>query len=525
MRKFFPAVALLSLSALPQAQAGGYLTNTNQSVAFLRNPARDAFTTIDAAYSNPAGLGFMAPGWHFAFDLQSAYQTRTIESTFGDYFTLGTVNGVKNGSATRKYDGKAKAPVIPSFDLARVGDHWFASFHFGITGGGGKCNFGDGLGSFESQVALLPALMSVVAPGQVTGYSINTHMQGRQYYYGGQFGVGYKITPRLNVSVGGRVVYADCNYYGYVKDISVVTAAGATVPADQFLTAAGLPDFTALVANRELNCDQSGWGFTPIVSVNYQVGRVNLAARYEFKTRLRLKNKSGLNTSGLSEYDDGKKVAADIPAILSLGAKWDATEKLRLSTGFHYYFDKQATQYEDRQEHLKGGGWEVLAGAEYDIAPRWTISAGWQTTHYGLGDDSRFLSDMSFVTNSNSVGIGARFQLKKKVALNLAYFKTFYRHYDKHMDDYDGIKGKFEAMVGPLGQQLKAGQAQVSQALQNPQLTPEMRGAYEAKLQQLNTELAAAQGIATALPQMNTAGTDRFSRTNDVFGIGLEIDF
>lgn len=34
--------------------AGGLLTNTNQSVHFLRNPALDATTEIDAVYTNPA---------------------------------------------------------------------------------------------------------------------------------------------------------------------------------------------------------------------------------------------------------------------------------------------------------------------------------------------------------------------------------------------------------------------------------------------------------------------------------------
>ena len=524
MNKFYLATALLA-GAATAAHAGGFLTNTNQSVAFLRNPARDAYIAIDGAYANPAGIGFMNNGWHFAFDLQSAYQSRTATSYF-PYFSLGTVNGELNdASGVRRFKGHAKAPVIPSFDLARVGDKWFASFHFGVTGGGGKCTFDDGLGSFESQVAMLPVLIGVLQPGTSAGYSIDTHMEGRQYYFGGQFGVGYKLTPNFSISVGGRVVYADCNYYGYVRNIQVQTPAIGTVSAATFLEAAGLPDFAPLAADRELNCDQSGWGFTPVISADYKLGQLNLAARYEFKTRLRLKNKSGVNTSGLPEYDDGKKIAADIPALLTVGAKYDVLDNLRLSAGFHYYFDQNATQYDERQKHLKGGGWEVLAGAEVDVAPRWTVSAGWQTTNYGLGKNSRFISDMSFVTNSNSVGIGARFQLREKVALNIAYFKTFYKRYKKDMEDYDDIKGKFGSMLTPLAAQLSAGKAQLEAALQNPNLTEEQRGAYEQRLSVVNTEMQAAHQIASQLPGANTAGYDRFHRTNDVFGIGLEIDF
>lgn len=517
--------AALALSAATAAQAGGYLTNTNQSVSFLRNPAQDAVIAIGGAYTNPAGLGFMRQGWHLGFDLQSAYQTRTDKAYFPQFAT-GTVNGVANTTDGYKtFEGKAKAPVIPSFDLARVGERWFASFHFGITGGGGKCKFSDGLPSFESQVAMLPTLIGAIAPGAVTGYSMDTHMQGRQYYFGGQFGVGYKITPNFNMSIGGRVIYAQCNYYGYVRNISVNTATGATIPATDFFKSQNMSDFSALVTDKELNCDQSGWGFTPIISADWKVGRWNLAARYEFKTKLRLKNQTGMNTSGIKEYDDGEKIKADIPAILAVGARYNVLDNLRLNAGFHYYFDKQATQHENKHNYLTNGGWEVLAGAEVDVTKRWTISAGWQTTNYGLGKNSQFISDMSFVTNSNSIGLGARFQLRKKVALNIAYFKTFYKHYERQHEDFYHIKGTFAEKLTPMAQQLTAGAQQINQALQNPQLPEAQKAVYQARLSEIQTELGAAQKIQQGLGASKFSGTENFHRTNDVFGLGLEIDF
>lgn len=524
MRKSLLTVSLI-LGTVASAHAGGFLTNTNQSVVYLRNPARDASIAIDAAYANPAGIGFMNTGWHLGFDIQSAYQSRKASSIFPN-FSLGTVNGVQNPATGEKvFEGKAVAPVIPSIDLARVGEKWFASFHFGISGGGGKCKFDDGLGSFESQVAMIPTLIGAIAPGAVKGYSMTTYMQGRQYYFGGQFGVGYKITPNFNVSVGGRVLYADCNYYGYVRNIGVVTATGHTVPAVDFFKSQNMPHFAPLVEDKELNCDQTGWGFTPIISANYRINNLNLSARYEFKTRMRLKNHAGVNTSGLSEYDDGKKVACDVPAILSLGAMYTIDDKLRLSGGFHYFFDKQATQYENKEKHLDGGTWEVLAGAEYDINKRWRVSAGWQTTYYGLGDDSKYLTDMSFVTNSNSIGVGARFQLRKKVAINIAYFKTFYKHYKKTMADYDDLKHKFGSQLAPLQAQLQGGIGQCDQIINNPMATEEQKAAAEQNKGILQGELGALGAISSGLGKFSTAGSDNFHRTNDVFGLGLEIDF
>ena len=43
--------------------AGGILTNTNQSVNFLRNPARDAALGLDGVYTNPAGVIFLNEGF------------------------------------------------------------------------------------------------------------------------------------------------------------------------------------------------------------------------------------------------------------------------------------------------------------------------------------------------------------------------------------------------------------------------------------------------------------------------------
>ena len=57
MIKNLTITALLVL-ATSSLFAGGLLTNTNQSVHFLRNPARDASTEIDAVYTNPAGVYF-----------------------------------------------------------------------------------------------------------------------------------------------------------------------------------------------------------------------------------------------------------------------------------------------------------------------------------------------------------------------------------------------------------------------------------------------------------------------------------
>ena len=326
-------VASFGLMVSSLTFAGGLLTNTNQNAAFLRNPARDGAIGIDGVYSNPAGVAFLPDGLHLSLNFQSAYQTREITSVFGP-FAYGAGN---RGESSKLFKGDAKAPVVPSLQAAYNRGRWSYSFNFAIGGGGGKCAFEDGLGSFESQAALLPLLGSEMG---INSYSLDSYMRGRQYYYGFQIGAAYKITDNLSAFVGGRLVYATTNYYGYVKNISVnnpvggemvgasalfagqmasyLEQAGQLTAAAEQAAAAGNQDLaqqyaelaqkagaaakqmgTLAVATEDvtLNCDQTGWGFTPIIGLDYKIGKFNFGAKYEFKTKIRLDNRAANSES------------------------------------------------------------------------------------------------------------------------------------------------------------------------------------------------------------------------------------
>lgn len=153
------AIALLAIANVCPVMAGGILTNTNQNVAFLRNPARDGAIGIDGVYTNPAGVAFMKDGLHLSFNWQAAFQTRTIDSA-NPFFQYGIKN---NGSVVKSYEGTSRAMFIPSLQAAYNKNKWSFQFNFAVTGGGGKCEFDEGLGSFEgatSSSALASALGS-----------------------------------------------------------------------------------------------------------------------------------------------------------------------------------------------------------------------------------------------------------------------------------------------------------------------------------------------------------------------------
>ena len=53
------ATLLFAFATVATATAGGPMTNTNQSAAFLRSIARGTTLDTDAVYNNPAGTAFM----------------------------------------------------------------------------------------------------------------------------------------------------------------------------------------------------------------------------------------------------------------------------------------------------------------------------------------------------------------------------------------------------------------------------------------------------------------------------------
>jgi long-subunit fatty acid transport protein len=190
-----------------------------------------------------------------------------------------------------------------------------------------------------------------------------------------------------------------------------------------------------------LLCNQSSVGVAPIIGVDYKFGNFNFAAKYEFKTQIRMKNESTVNEASeiaaVNKFRDGEYVNEDAPALLAVGAQWTPAEGVRVNAGYHHFFDKDADWYNNTQSLLDYDTNEYLLGAEWDVNDRLTVSAGGQLTRYGLTDD--YMNDMSFVVNSYSLGFGFNYKVSDVVTLKAAYFQTNYGTYDR--TDYPPLSG------------------------------------------------------------------------------------
>ena len=525
------AFTMTSVSAI----AGGILTNTNQSVLFLKNPARDAAIGLDGVYSNPAGVAFMPEGFHVAFNWQYAHQTRTITST-NPVFALGKKN---EGKTIKEFQGVADAPIIPSLQAAYNKGNWSVQFNFSVPGGGGSCEFADGLGSFESVVgsiaskfmaldqtaAQLNGLTTMLTPlytmfgataptaissTGVSGYDMNSYMQGRQYYFGFQLGTAYKIKENLSVYGGLRLLYGSATYRARISNIMVKTGSAyedfesflPKVPAQmqECMTSAqqnlnfinqveGHPAYATLPAETQaqltaakmalsqgigsleqskgemaklakysegvnLLSNQSSLGIAPIIGVDWKMNdKFNFAAKYEFKTQIRMENESTVfeasEIGAVNKFRDSEKVNEDIPALLTIGARWNPIDAVNLNLGWHHYFDKNANWYNNSQDLLRSNTNEYLAGVEWDVTDKLNVSCGGQLTRYGLTDE--YMNDMSFVANSYSFGFGFSYKVKDHVTLSAAYFQTNYENYNRENYPTAGVNDTYTRTNYVLG--------------------------------------------------------------------------
>lgn len=408
--------------------AGGILTNTNQHAAFLRMIARGASIDIDGVYSNPAGLAFLPKdGFYLSLTGQSAYQERNITSTFPLFQT------VDGEGTTRLYKGKASAPFVPSFHGAYKKGDWTISAGFAVTGGGGKASFDSGLPMFDALIMgnILQSTKGLITPDK---YDITTAMDGKQYIYGLQLGLSYKINDKIAVFAGGRMNYVNSGYEGFLN-------AALNEQNAPLAPALGLPNTT--LADIRLKCDQSGWGLTPIIGVDVKLGKWNFGAKYEFKTNLNIENKTSEITlinvpkEYLAPYEKGVNTPNDIPAMLSVAAGYEILPTLRASVEYHFFDDKSAGMANGREKFLTKGTNEYLAGIEWDATKQLTLSCGYQNTDYGLSNN--FQTDTSFYCDSYSIGLGAKIKMNERLNLNIAYFWSNYDDYTKESAAYNGI--------------------------------------------------------------------------------------
>ena len=499
MRKILILVAVTLVTG--SLFAGGLVTNTNHSALYTRLQSRNASTSIDAVYYNPAGLGKLGSGFYASINNQTVGQTKKVLSNYP--YLSGT---------PKEYIGNVSAPLFPGVYAAFKTGKLAFSVGFNPIGGGGGAVYEDGLPSFEMQIADLVPMTYSKGFG-TTAYSTDIYFKGSSIYFGYQANVTYAINNMISVAAGVRMVTAKNTYTGYMRDISInpnypafgaeyngamnlasdfftdgaatlntlaagatqyVTGlqpiidggggavllsngtavgltsgqitqiqtilgaagqtptqiGGATIASAQTILGLAAPGFAtnatqmtgyaAATQDIEVEAKQTGMGFSPVLSVNISpIDMLNIAIRYEFKTKLELTT-ALTDGKGGGVFTEGEKSIADMPALLAAGVEFKPIDKLMVTGSMEYFFDKNVDY--DGSESVDVNMIDknlifLSLGGEYKVNDQLRISAGYGYSITGVNSD--YANDQRFSTNSHSFGGGFGYRIMDMLDLNI----------------------------------------------------------------------------------------------------------
>ncbi len=426
MKKILLFLGILPCISMP-VKAGGLVTNSNQSAAYIRMLARGASTSGDAVYYNPAGLMAIDQGFTLSLNSQMIWMKRTLIND------LPTLNNPE-------FIGKLYVPVFPGVYAAYKTGNWAFSLGFNPPAGGGSVKFSDGLPMLETSVSQIPGSLS--ASGiPTTAYSMQSMMKGTSVAYGVQTGATYNLYDMVGIFGGLRMSFARNSYEGYAKDIEINpkypgNPNGDMIPAPTFFTTIGKPIEAAATSDQTLDAKQKGSGIAPILGLHFNVNSLNLAVKYEFRTKIALTNDTKQNAMNM--YPDGLELRSDVPALLSIGGSYDIVPAVKFSVTYLHHFEPQATLESwvpdatkanggyivQRQDLIDRGTNEYMAGLEWKVAGGLIFSAGCQWSDVSVSD--AWQNDITQNMDNFTLGLGAAYHFSSRLTLNVGGMYSWY---------------------------------------------------------------------------------------------------
>lgn len=555
------ALAALLLAMATSTQAGGLLTNTNQNIAFNRNFARVGAIGIDGVYFNPAGVAFLDQGFHLSLNFQNVYQTRQITSAFSipafantPYEYPFTLNGGDKTDGSKFYEGKASVPILPSFQVAYNKDKWSFQAGFGLTGGGGKASFNEGLPSFERQIAILPALINQQLPtfstllGQqetpATSYSMQSYMSGHQYNFGLQLGVAYKINENLSVFGGARFNYIYNKYEGNITNISADVNGNSQNLYEYFGSKAKLLtekaaalQAQAVAAKTQADAyqAQANAATDPTAKAQLQAAANQYAAGAQQASA-----GAKMVSAGADKLNSSKELVKDryvevsqrgwgITPILGIDyrtGKWNFAARYEFTTKFNI---ENNTKRDDTQKYENGVNTPndipgILAlGVQYEVLKNLRVMAGYN--HYFDKDARMDNNKQRFLKhNTQEFLAGVEWDINPSVTVSAGGQRTLYGLGDgKYLTDLSFVTSSYSFGVGAKIKVAKNAHLNVAYFFTN---YSKFTKNYEDAITSGREQVTQPDGTISVQPKtLATKNTDIFTRTNKVLGVGLDIDF
>ncbi|NLB26873.1 MAG: hypothetical protein GX820_09310, partial [Bacteroidales bacterium] len=395
-------------------------------------PALSGLTQINPAldvtgYS--ADLSFEGNSVFWGIQLGATYKVNDIFSLYG---------GVRYLPSKNSYAG-----TIENIQL-KVGSEYYPAPAW-LTGAS------ETIGEYASQASAASAQLTGIA-GDLQQYV----SQGAGEYTLSQLqGGGYITLAQRNQLEGGLLNLGLTSAQIDAMDLAAIqsTFAGAgqqySATADQLNAVSGnLAGTAGKLENKEVETSQTGAGFTPMIGIHISpVENLDFAVKYEMQTRLELKNNTTVDDLGL--FPDGEPYRNDIPAILSVGAGYNAGV-VEAQLSYTMYFNKgvnwgantrDVAIWKDvdaskiRKREIDKNGMELGLGLQFNITDNFAFSLGGLYGDMGIGES--YQSDFSYSNPSVTGGAGFQCKLSDVLTLDAGFSNTFYKDQTISFNDPD----------------------------------------------------------------------------------------
>jgi long-chain fatty acid transport protein len=486
MKNLFIALLLpLMLPSFAGAQTYdqqlGLFTIPNMSTSFVRMPSRETSQEVDAVYSNPAGLVSLENGLHFQVNNQFQFVRKNTTTHYKEF---------NNGSST--YDLNIDNFVFPTiFVVWKKNNFVFSGGIFAAMGGGGGSQLPN-LPSAELGIADMNAAISFLTKLYEQSYTLSQQYSNTDYQYnftskgfafspGVQIGATYKINPNFSVYGGLRHI----RYFGVAEggasDIEIKNnATGESFEPVEYLehlyeTEQSVIDANPIIQIGDFNLEggplldvvgdligelfvtgdtdvkQNGIGFTPIIGVQYiYQDKLFVAFKYEHKTKVELITEVLNNEDGDGRYTDGAKIRADLPAISSIGIRYNINDRLKIAFGNRVAYFKGADA-NGREKFIDRSHLEFTGSAEYHLTNRIALSGGYTYSNFKV--DDAYQSEIDFAMPGHSIAVGAQYKVSKLLILEAGWLNTFYVP-TSYQKEYALFQGKLN-LPASLNQKIK----------------------------------------------------------------------
>jgi long-subunit fatty acid transport protein len=196
---------------------------------------------------------------------------------------------------------------------------------------------------------------------------------------------------------------------------------------------------SGLMIDQEADVTQTGSAITPIVGLNlsFLEDDLMISAKYEFFTKMDLINETPTGKGFRNGFDtqtgqytemfpDGDTTNADIPAFLSIGIRYQISDKVNIQGGYHTYFDKKAgwATSEDGTELIDRNFMEYGLGVEWNVTEKFLLSTGYLAAITGVNE--AYQSDLNYSLSTSTFGLGGAIAFNDTFKLQFGGFYTMY---------------------------------------------------------------------------------------------------